>query len=45
MKRGDDDGQTSNQLQLMAHASRWLDGRGLGVEELTPARVEEFLAH
>ena len=35
----------SNQLQLMAHASRWLDGRGLGVEELTPARVEEFLAH
>jgi integrase/recombinase XerD len=35
----------SNQLQLMAHASRWLDGRGLGVEELKPARVEEFLAH
>jgi integrase/recombinase XerD len=35
----------SNQLQLMAHASRWLDGDGLGVDELTPARVEEFLAH
>jgi integrase/recombinase XerD len=35
----------SNQLQLLAHASRWLAGRGLGVEELNPARVEEFLAH
>jgi integrase len=35
----------SNQLQLMAHTSRWLAGCGLGVGELTPARVEEFLAH
>ena len=35
----------SNQLQLMAHASRWLDGAGLGTAELSPARVEEFLAH
>ena len=34
----------SSQLQLLAHVSRWLDGRGLGVVELTPARVEEFLA-
>lgn len=34
----------SNQLQLMAHANRWLASRGLGVGELTPARVEEFLA-
>ena len=34
----------SNQLQLMAHASRWLASRGLGVGELTPGRVEEFLA-
>lgn len=34
----------SNQLQLMAHASRWLACRGLGVGELTPARVQEFLA-
>jgi integrase/recombinase XerD len=33
----------SNQLQLMAHASRWLANRGLGVGELTPAGVEEFL--
>jgi len=35
----------SNQLQLMAHVSRWLAVRGLGVDELNPARVEEFLAH
>jgi integrase/recombinase XerD len=34
----------SDQLRLVAHASRWLGDRGLGVEELTPARVEEFLA-
>jgi integrase/recombinase XerD len=34
----------SNLLQLMAHASRWLASRGLGVGELTPDRVEEFLA-
>lgn len=34
----------SNQLQLMAHANRWLARRGLGVGELTPARVDEFLA-
>jgi len=34
----------SNQLQLMAHANRWLASRGLVVGELTPARVEEFLA-
>lgn len=35
----------SNQLQLMAHASRWLDSQGFGVQDLTPERVEEFLAH
>ena len=35
----------SSQLQLMAHASRWLDSQGLGVQDLTPERVEEFLAH
>ncbi|MGO9873917.1 MAG: tyrosine-type recombinase/integrase [Acidimicrobiia bacterium] len=33
----------SNQLQLMAHASRWLASRGLGVGDLTSGRVEEFL--
>lgn len=34
----------SNQVQLMAHASRWLASSELGVGELSPARVEEFLA-
>ncbi|MGH3837993.1 MAG: site-specific integrase [Pseudonocardiaceae bacterium] len=36
---------TSDQLQLMAHASRWLESAGLGVHELDPARVAGFLAH
>lgn len=35
----------SNQLQLLAHASRWLASRGLGVEALGPACMEEFLVH
>src|SRR5215216_4795850 len=35
----------SNQLQLMAHASRWLETTGLFAEELSTDRVEEFLAH
>lgn len=34
----------SNQLQLMAHVSRWLASQSLGVEDLTGERVEEFLA-
>lgn len=34
-----------DQLRLMAHVSRWLEGCGLGLDELTPTRVEEFLAH
>ena len=34
----------SDQLRLMSHASRWLAVRGFGVEELSPACVEEFLA-
>ena len=32
------------QLQLMAHASRWLEGEGLGAEALTSEVVERFLA-
>lgn len=31
------------QLQLMAHASRWLATQGLGVVDLTPSRVKDFL--
>lgn len=34
-----------DQLRLMAHVSRWLDAQGVGVEELTAERVEEFLVH
>jgi integrase/recombinase XerD len=34
-----------DQLRLMAHASRWLADRRLDVDALTPALVEEFLAH
>lgn len=32
----------SCQLRLMAHVSRWLEHRQLGVVELTGERVEEF---
>jgi site-specific recombinase XerD len=31
------------QLQLAAHISRWLEGRGLGVGDLTEERIDEFL--
>ena len=34
-----------NQLQLMAHLSRWLDANGVVVEDVSAARVAEFLAH
>jgi integrase/recombinase XerD len=33
------------QLQLMAHVSGWLEGRGLGAGELTAARVEQYLVY
>lgn len=32
------------QLQLMAHVSRWLAARGLEADDLTTARVDEFVA-
>lgn len=32
------------QYRLMSHLSRWLQERGLGVADLTSARVDEFLA-
>lgn len=31
------------QLQLMAHVSRWLEGEGLDVVDLSPERIDEFL--
>jgi integrase/recombinase XerD len=36
-------GSAGMQLQLMAHVSRWLDGHGLGVGDLTSQRVDEFV--
>jgi site-specific recombinase XerD len=33
----------SYQLQLMAHASRWLESRGHDIGDFIPTRVEEFL--
>ena len=33
-----------NQLRLLAHLSRWLDARQLGVSEMTEEVVEEFFA-
>ena len=32
----------AHQLRLMAHVSRWLASDGLGPDDLSPARVEEF---
>jgi site-specific recombinase XerD len=34
-----------DQLRLLAHVSRWLDGQRLGVEEVSPTRVEQSLVH
>ena len=42
-RQGFRDNSASNQLQLMAHASRWLTAQGLGVDDLTPAHVSDFL--
>ncbi|HEY5361106.1 MAG TPA: site-specific integrase [Streptosporangiaceae bacterium] len=33
----------ADQLRLMAHLSRWMDGEGLGAEALTPQVTEAFL--
>lgn len=35
-------GSACRVLNLMAHASRWLAGRGLGVDDLGPVQVEKF---
>jgi hypothetical protein len=42
-RQGYTSNSASNQLQLMAHASRWLVCHELGVGELTEGRVQEFL--
>lgn len=33
----------ANQLRVMAHLSRWLDGRHLDPQQLTPSHIERFL--
>jgi integrase/recombinase XerD len=42
---GYSDWTIEDQLRLMAHLSGWLNDAGLGVEELTAARAEQFLAY
>jgi hypothetical protein len=42
-KQGYPPESASLQLRLMAHVSRWLDADGLEGQDLTPARVQDFL--
>lgn len=44
VRQGYRPGPQCDQLRLMAHVSRWMAERGLGIDELTPSRVDEFLA-
>ena len=44
VERGYTPVSAAHQLRLMAHVSRWLASRGLGPDDLSPARVEEFVA-
>src|SRR3982751_2741677 len=34
-----------NQVRVMGHLSIWLEARGLEVADLTPAVMQEYLAH
>ena len=36
-------GPVADQLRVMAHVSRWMEARVIGVGDLTAARIEEFL--
>ena len=42
VERGYTQVSVAHQLRLMAHVSRWLASDGLGPDDLSPARVEEF---
>jgi len=44
VRQGYRPGPQCDQLRLMAHVSRWMAERGLGIDDLTPMRVDEFLA-
>lgn len=43
VERGYTPVSAAHQLRLMAHVSRWLASRGLGPDDFSPARVEEFV--
>jgi integrase/recombinase XerD len=42
-RQGYTPGSAQRQVGLLAHLSRWLDGRGLGAADLTPESVEGWL--
>lgn len=44
VERGYTPVSAAHQLRLMAHVSRWLASEGLGPDDLSPARVQEFVA-
>jgi len=44
VERGYTPVSAAHQLRLMAHVSRWLASEGWGPDDLSPARVEEFVA-
>jgi integrase/recombinase XerD len=44
VERGYTPVSAAHQLRLMAHVSRWLASEGLAPDDLSPARVEEFVA-
>jgi site-specific recombinase XerD len=44
VERGYTPVSAAHQLRLMAHVSRWLASEGLGPDDLSRARVEEFFA-
>lgn len=44
VRQGYRSGSAADQLRLMAHASRWLAGRGLQVGDLTEVRVAQLMS-
>lgn len=44
VERGYTPVSVGHQLRLLAHVSRWLAGEGLGPDDLSSARVGEFMA-
>jgi integrase/recombinase XerD len=44
VERGYTPVSAAHQLRLMAHVSRWMACEGLGPDDLSSARVEEFVA-